>query len=175
PVHGVGGHRGAAVERGVDIIYSGTVGAAIEAAFLGVPSIAVSLLLRKGRPRFDIAADHARRAIERLLADGLPPAHTCLNINIPATEAPSDTDTLDMPEIVVCPMNTHGLVDAYEKRTSPAGATYYWPAGNGLDFHALDEGTDVEQLFAGKITVTPLSYDVTRDDQLDWLQSRLLD
>ena len=48
---------------GINVIYSGTVAAAIEAAFLGIPSIAVSLHLGRGKPRFDIAAMHARRAI----------------------------------------------------------------------------------------------------------------
>lgn len=153
---------------GVNIIYSGTVGAAIEAAFLGAPSIAVSLLLREGVPRFDVAARHARRAIERLIAKGLPEPHTCLNINIPATEGETD-----MPDIVACPMNTHGLVDAYERRVSPGGAVYYWAAGHGLDFHAADPGADVERLFAGNITVTPLTYDLTRRDQMAWVQNRL--
>src|SRR3982751_5186483 len=49
---------------GVNVIYSGTVAAAIEAAFLGVPSIAVSLHIGRGRPLFDVAAHHARRTIE---------------------------------------------------------------------------------------------------------------
>jgi 5'-nucleotidase len=146
---------------GINILYSGTVAAALEAAFLGVPSIAVSLHLGQGRPRFDVAAAHARRAIERLIAAGLPRPHECLSINIPITES----DTL-MPEVVVCPMNTHGHLDAYERRVSPAGDAYYWPAGRGLRFRATDQGTDVHELFHRNITVTPLTYDLTRHDTL---------
>src|SRR5690606_8391152 len=81
---------------GINVIYSGTVAAALEAAFLGVPSIAVSLLIGKGHTRFDIAAGHARRVLDRILKPGrgfgegngfpLGP-HDCVNINIPLCEA----------------------------------------------------------------------------------------
>jgi 5'-nucleotidase len=121
-----------------------------------VPSIAVSLHIGKGRPRFDVAAGFARRAIERLIAGGLPAPHECLSINIPVTEAEGP-----MPEILACPMNTHGLVDQYERRMSPAGAAYYWATGHGLDFHTTEPGSDVDALMSRRITVTPLMYDLT--------------
>ena len=73
---------------GINVIYSGTVAAAIEAAFLGVPAIAVSLHLGRGRPLFDLAARHARRAIDRVVASGLLGPHTVVNINVPRCEAP---------------------------------------------------------------------------------------
>lgn len=153
---------------GINVIYSGTVAAALEGAFLGVPSIAVSLLLGKSKPRYDIAAAHARRAIEAVIAKGLPQPHECLNINIPMTESEGPT-----PPIVVCPMNTHGLVDRYEKRTSPLGDVYYWAAGHGLDFRGTAEGSDVEVLLKRCITVTPLAYDLTHHSTLARWKSRL--
>ena len=164
---------------GINVIYSGTVAAAIEAAFLGIPSIAVSLHLGRGKPRFDIAAMHARRAIDRVLATGLLEPHSCININIPRCEEPGSIaptpDTtfevgpdVDEPidldaglPIAVCPINTHGINDRFERRESPGSQVYYWPAGGGLDFHATDAGTDVERLFARCITVTPLHFDLT--------------
>lgn len=168
---------------GINVIYSGTVAAAIEGAFLGVPSIAVSLHLGKGRPRFDVAAARGRRAIEAVIARGLPSAHECISINIPITEYPADfveggIDTAmppepPMPEIRVCPMNTHGLVDKYERRVSPAGQVYYWAAGHGLDFHHTEPGSDVDELKRGYITVTPLMYDLTRHGDLPKLVERL--
>src|SRR5262249_37795766 len=109
---------------GINVIYSGTVGAALESAFLGVPSIAVDLHIRPGKPRFDIAARHAAAVIERLVAGGLPAPHECLSINIPVTQEDGP-----LPPIRVCPMNTHGLVDSYERRMSPAGEAYYWATG----------------------------------------------
>ncbi len=141
---------------GINVIYSGTVAAAIEAAFLGVPSIAVSLMLGKGQARFDVGARHARAILESLLAKGLPDKHECLSINLPVTERDGP-----VPEVRVCPMNTHGLVDKYERRVSPIGDVYYWAAGHGLDFHATQEGSDVELLKAGCATITPLHYDLT--------------
>ncbi|MFG0275278.1 MAG: 5'/3'-nucleotidase SurE, partial [Phycisphaerales bacterium] len=76
---------------GINVIYSGTVAAALEAAFLGVPSIAVSLHLGRGRPRFDIAARWARAAIERVIEEGLPSPHECININIPRVQEPEES------------------------------------------------------------------------------------
>ncbi|HRJ50236.1 MAG: 5'/3'-nucleotidase SurE [Phycisphaeraceae bacterium] len=147
---------------GVNVIYSGTVAAAIEAAFLGVPSIAVSLLLGGTSPDFTVAAGFARRTIEHLIRERLPRPHECLSINIPQTTGPGP-----MPPIRVCPMNTHGLVDRYERRLSPSGDAYYWATGHGLDFHATDADSDVDLLKSGHITVTPLKYDLTRHDDLD--------
>jgi 5'-nucleotidase len=153
---------------GINVIYSGTVAAALEGAVLGVPSIAVSLHLGKSKPRYDIAAARARRAIEALIADGLPQPHECLNINIPITESDGP-----MPPIVVCPMNAHGLVDKYEKRISPQGDVYYWAAGHGLDFRGTAEGSDVEALLKRCITVTPLWYDLTSHGALAKWRSRV--
>jgi 5'-nucleotidase len=152
---------------GINVIYSGTVAAAIEAAFLGVPSIAVSMMLGRGKPRFDIGATWARRTIERLLRSGLPKPHECLSINIPVIEDPALTFDSPMPAIEVCPMNAHGLVDKYERRVSPTGGVYYWSAGYGLEFRDTDHGSDVHHLMDGRITVTPLMYDLTRRDVLD--------
>jgi 5'-nucleotidase len=180
---------------GINVIYSGTVAAALEGGFLGVPSIAVSLRLGMHRPRFDLAAARARHALEAILASGPLQAHEVLSVNVPATEepwaagdrrrinvgtlAPDDLkrqppgDPRTMPPIRVCAMNTHGLVDRYERRVSPAGDVYYWPAGYGLDFHATEPGSDVELLMSGHITVTPLRYDLTRGEAMDGWRARL--
>lgn len=158
---------------GINVIYSGTVAAALEAAFLGVPSIAVSLMLAKGPPNFAIGAQWARQAIEHLIAGGLPKAHECLNINIPPTDDPSLTLDTPMPPLHVCAMNTHGLVDKYEKRFSPAGDAYYWAAGHGLDFRGTEPGTDVDHLTKHRITVTPLKFDLTQHASLPAWASRL--
>ena len=153
---------------GINVIYSGTVAAAIEGAFLGVPSIAVSMMIRPGPMLFDVGARWGRETIERLLSSGLPDAHEIISINIPTPERDGPC-----PPIRVCPMNTHGLVDAYERRVSPGGDVYYWAAGHGLDFHATDGGTDVAELMGGCITVTPLRYDLTRHEAMAKWRERL--
>jgi broad specificity polyphosphatase/5'/3'-nucleotidase SurE len=78
-----------------------------------------------------------------------------------------------MPPIRICPMNAHGLVDRYERRVSPGGQVYYWAAGHGLDFHATAEGSDVDLLKGGCITVTPLAYDLTRHEAMTKWRTRL--
>lgn len=168
---------------GINVIYSGTVAAALEAAFLGVPAIAFSLHLGRGTPRFDIAAAHARLVLDRLLAHGLPRPHECLNVNIPVTEAGSAEGRL--PPVRVCPMNTHGLIDVYQRvagdRPGGDGAVepgdavpvLYQPAGDGLDFRATEPGSDVDLLRAGCITVTPLGYDLTQHGSLARWRDRL--
>lgn len=157
---------------GVNVIYSGTVAAAIEAAFLGVPSIAVSLHLGPAKADFDAAAVHARRAIEQILATGPLAPHDCINVNIPRVEF-DDPKRHDPMELAVCPMNTHGLNDKYERRESPWGDDYYWACGGGLDFHTTDEGSDVQLLFQRRITVTPLWYDLTSTERLGEWRRRL--
>jgi len=157
---------------GINVIYSGTVAAAIEAAFLGVPSIAVSQLLAGGDPDFEAGALHARRAIDRVLAGGPMNAHECLSINIPRTER-ADESARDQREIRVCPMNVHGLVDKYDQRQSPNGAPYYWAAGHGLEFRDEELGSDVQELKNGRITLTPLNFDLTCRAGLDRWSARM--
>ncbi len=155
---------------GINVIYSGTVAAALEAAFLGVPSIAVSLHLDDMAARFDVAARHAREAIATILraAGGRLAPHTCLNLGIPRT-----TEDGPAPPIVVCPMNTYGHIDAYERRKSPAGDVYFWAAGHGLDFRDSSPGADVEYMWRGCITVTPLKHDLTHAKLLAEWRERL--
>lgn len=160
----------AGANAGINVIYSGTVAAALEAAFLGIPAIAVSLHMGKSKPRFDVAARHARQAIQAVLdgLGGLPAPHSCISINVPITDQESPT-----PPMRACPMNTHGLVDSYERRVSPAGDVYYWADGHGLDFRTTDMGSDVQELLARHITVTPLSYDLTNHRELEMLRRQL--
>ncbi len=159
---------------GINVIYSGTVAAAIEAAFLGVPAIAVSLHLGEGTADYAAAARHARTAIDRVLESWPLRDHACLNINIPKCELEMGDARFEPCPIAVCAMNTHGLVDKYERRTSPGGLEYYWSAGHGLDFRGSDAGTDVPALFARAITLTPLRYDLTHETDLALWTKRLL-
>ncbi|MFZ4723494.1 MAG: 5'/3'-nucleotidase SurE [Phycisphaerales bacterium] len=155
---------------GINVIYSGTVAAAVEAAFLGVPAIAVSLMLcDKRRADYRRAAWIARQAIDRVLAAKLLDAHRVININVPCTERPD----APMPEICVVPMNTAAGIDGYERRTAPDGRTYYWPAGNGMEFVHTAEGSDVERLYGGAVTITPLFYDLSDRGLLERMRRAL--
>ena len=152
---------------GINVIYSGTVAAAIEAAFIGVPAIAVSLHMDGSNPDWDKAAQAARKTIDTILKDTLPNKHEVLSINIPATQYLNDNT-----KTVVCPMNTHALIDQYEKRATPRGDPYYWSTAHGLTFHSTDINTDVYELFQRNITITPLTYDLTNHQRLNHWKSQ---
>ena len=153
---------------GINVIYSGTVGAAVEAAFLGVPSIAVSLHLGKSEPHWQRAAEIARAAMDRVIKHEIDP-HTVININIPRTT----TAHAPMPQMRVVAMNTAAGIDNYEKRVAPHGQIYYWPNGNGMEFFHTREGSDVEALTAGFIAITPLQYDLTNHGRTELWRERL--
>ncbi len=154
---------------GINVIYSGTVAAAIEAAFLGVPAIAVSLYIGD-RPQTHLgrAAEIARAAIDRVLQHTLEP-HRVVNINIPITERAD----APMPPLRVVSMNTSAAVDGYERRVSPEGRAYYWPSGNGMEFVHTAEESDVEALLERCVTVTPLHFDLTEHATLEAWRRRL--
>jgi 5'-nucleotidase len=156
------------VNVGVNVIYSGTVAAAIEAAFLGLPSVAVSLLLKN-----DIAPDYARAAvlaretIELVLKAGLKSGQVA-SINLPALR-PNEPPT----GIKVCRQCTRPWVDTYERRTDPRGRDYFWNSSI-FTLHESEQDTDVAAVRDRYITVTPLHFDMTHPimlkawQQMEW-------
>jgi 5'-nucleotidase len=157
---------------GINVIYSGTVAAAVESAFLGVPAIAVSLHLGGGESprtiRYGRAAWIARQAINRVLQFPLD-RHSVININIPRTE----TDDAPMPPIKVVQMNTAPGIDSYERRISPSGQLYYWITGTGMEFSHTAPESDVEALLERCVTITPLTYALTDYPRLQTWKERL--
>lgn len=155
---------------GINIIYSGTVAAAIESAFLGVPAIAVSLYLAdRNAICYERAAVIARDTIDRVLENNLQP-NEVININIPICES----NDLPLPEIRVVEMNAAGDLSHYDKRISPDGRTYYWSAGDGMAFLHTAQGSDVEALKQGFITVTPLDYVLTDSSRIDFWKDHFM-
>jgi 5'-nucleotidase len=148
---------------GINVLYSGTVAAAIEAAFLGLPAIATSLYLRNDKPIDYARSCHfARRAIEQILAAGLKGGQVC-SVNVP----PLDPD--EQPTgIKVVRQCTRAWVDTYEERKDPRGRSYFW---NSSIFRLgeTENDTDVAALRDGYVTVTPLQFDLTHYQQLhEW-------
>jgi len=147
--------------RGVDVIYSGTVAAAVEAAFIGIPSIAVSLEA-SAELDFERAAVHARRIVERAIALGISPGMV-LNVNIPRL------DRGEPKGVKVVPQSTAPWTDTYDRRTDPRGRSYFWLTDQGG--RMPEEGdTDLSALRDGFITITPLQYDLTQYAQLAHLR-----
>ena len=140
---------------GINVIYSGTVAAAIEAAFLGLPSIAVSLHLRsESPPDYKRSAKLARQTIERITAAGLQPGQVA-SINIPCLE-PGQPPA----GIKIVRQCTRPWTDTYERRHDPRGREYFWN-NSVFVLGATDDDTDVAALRDGYITVTPLQFDLS--------------
>ncbi len=154
---------------GINIIYSGTVAAAVESAFLGVPAIAVSLHYGdRARIHFRRAAEIARAVIDRVLEHAID-AHSVININIPRIES----DDAAMPPLRVVAMNAAAGTDTYERRESPAGGVYYWAVGDGMEFTHTAPESDVEALLERSVTLTPLTYVLTDHARLQTWKDRL--
>ncbi|MHC5114195.1 MAG: 5'/3'-nucleotidase SurE [Planctomycetota bacterium] len=154
---------------GINILYSGTVGAAMESAFLGVPALAVSLHIGdRSRTNYRRAAELARTAINRVLEHPLD-AHGVVNINVPRTE----TADAPMPPMRVVEMNSAPGCDAYERRVSPYGQVYFWASGSGMEFTHTTPDSDVDALKERCITVTPLTYVLTDHARVQTWKERL--
>ncbi len=141
------------LNAGINVLYSGTVAAAIEGAFFGITSVAVSLEFDV-HARFDRAARLTREIIEKILAKKGPEPQL-YNLNIPTAALRGE------PEVCVAPMNVTRYGDSFEKRLDPWGREYYWLFGGPAPATPGHE-TDLSALAKGKVTITPLDYDMTR-------------
>ena len=150
----------AGANAGINVLYSGTVAAAIEGAFFKITSIAVSLELSE---HFDYphAARHAAKAVESILANR-PAAGSLFNVNLPAHSRGEPKGVRVVPMAV----GRHG--ETFERRKDPRGRTYYWLTYAPPYFLDGPE-TDVSSLAEGYVTVTPLHFDLTRHDLLNEL------
>lgn len=142
---------------GINVLYSGTVAAAIEGAFFGITSIAVSLEYSE-QAQFSKAARVARGIIEQIL-EFKGPAAQLYNLNIP-------TSALQQPTAVrIVPMGVERYGEDYIKRTDPRGRTYYWATTDPPPPPGEDD-TDLTAVRNGYITLTPLQYNMTKSDEL---------
>lgn len=150
------------LNAGINVLYSGTVAAAIEGAFFGITSVAVSLEDAADND-FAAAAVIARNVIQGIVRNE-PKAGSLFNMNIPfaATESAAD--------VRVVPMGLEHYGDRYEKREDPGGRDYYWATWNPPASPPAD-GTDVTELLKGFVTVTPLQFDLTRRKQAEQMKT----
>ncbi|HTU21052.1 MAG TPA: 5'/3'-nucleotidase SurE [Gemmataceae bacterium] len=140
---------------GINVLYSGTVAAAIEGAFFRCTSIACSQEYTKLKPLdFSRGSDLARRVIEQILAHK-PEMGTLFNVNIPSPERGP------LRGIRTVPQNVAPYVEAYDRRTDPRGRVYFWSKPE-LVCPEPHPDTDVTALAEGWITVTPLQFDLTQ-------------
>jgi len=147
--------------RGVDVIYSGTVAAAVEAAFIGIPSLAISLEASRVLD-FEKAAVYARAIVERAIELHITPGMV-LNVNIPRL------DRGEPRGVRVVQQSTAPWTDNYDRRVDPRGRAYFWLTDSG-DREPESGDTDLSALRAGYVTITPLQYDLTQYAQLRHLR-----
>ncbi len=149
---------------GDDVIYSGTVAAAMEGRFLGLPTIAVSLVGHR-LEHFDTAARVASDMVQRL-SDAPLSSDVILNVNVP------DLPFEELHGLRAARLGFRHKSEPVVKSEDPHGRTIYWvgPAGEGAD---SGDGTDFHAIESGWASVTPLKVDLTRHDALGQLESWL--
>ncbi len=150
------------LNAGINVLYSGTVAAAIEGAFFGITSIAVSLEFDE-HAQFERAAKMAGTIIEQILRqkDNEPQLY---NLNIPTAAMNSPT------EVRVVPMGIARYGQHFIKRKDPKGRNYYW-ATNDPPPEPGEHETDLTALEKGFVTLTPLQYDMTKQSVLRQMEN----
>ena len=148
---------------GINVLYSGTVAAAIEAAFLGLPAVALSLYLRPNIPTdYPRTAVLSRRVIEQCLAAGLRGGQI-VSVNLPPLR-PGEQPT----GVRVVRQCARPWADTYEERKDPRGRPYFWNS-SVFTLGDTEDDTDVAALRDNYITLTPLQFDLTHYPMLkEW-------
>ena len=157
---------------GTDVLYSGTVSAAMEGAIEGIPSLAISLASFSSQ-NFQVAADFICSLIPKLKKGKITPA-TLLNINVPVnSEVPAG--------VKLTRQGLRRYVENFEKRYDPRGKSYYWLVGEIIEEIEQPEHihlpphvqTDVQANRENYITITPLQYNLTEVRNFEQLNQTL--
>lgn len=137
----------------INVIYSGTMSAAIEAGIEGIPAIGFSLLDYSWNANFEATKPFIKSIAENVLKEGLP-KDVVLNVNIP------NLSKQDLKGIKICRQARALWEEEFDKRTNPQGREYYWLTGK---FVNLDNGEDTDEwaLKNAYISVVPVQFDLT--------------
>lgn len=144
----------------INVIYSGTMSAAVEAAIDGMPAIGFSLCDYSWDADFEPARKFVRKIAEQVLLHGLP-LGTLLNVNIPKGEPKG---------IKVCRQAAAKWKEDFDERVDPFGRKYYWMTGN---FVSMDSGQDTDEyaLANGYVSVVPTMFDLTDHQRISELNN----
>lgn len=160
---------------GTDVLYSGTVSAAMEGMIEGIPSVAFSLSSYTSQ-EFEAAGKFAKTLVDQLCQQPLPAA-LLLNVNVPPIKPE------EIAGVKVTRQGIRRYIDTFEKRVDPRGKTYYWLAGEVVQdveqpghLHLPEDvPTDVQAIRDKYISVTPLQYNLTDPAGVYSLQQFLAD
>lgn len=145
----------------INVIYSGTMSAAMEAAIDGIPAVGFSLLDFSFEADFSASKFYVEKVVEQVLAKGMP-GDSLLNVNIPK---------LPLSEIKgmkICRQSNAKWVEEFDERTDPNGKNYYWLTGKFVNFDQGDD-TDVWALENGYVSIVPVQYDLTHHHAISFI------
>ena len=147
----------------INVIYYGTMSAAIEAGVEGIAAIGFSLLDYSWSANFEACKNVVQTLVKEALDKGIP-SGTVLNVNIPKTDGAA------VKGMRVCRQAKANWKERFDKRVSPTGKEYYWLTG---DFILLDEreDTDIAALEAGYVSIVPTQFDLTAHHSMAHINS----
>ncbi len=147
----------------INVLYSGTMSAAVEGAIEGIPSIGFSLLDQSHDADFSQCKDYVIAIAKQVLHNGLPKG-TCLNVNIPKLSKKN------LNGVKICRQANGNWEEEFDERKTPQGKTYYWLTGKFVNYDS-GEDTDIWALENGYISVVPVMYDVTAHPAIKYLKT----
>jgi 5'-nucleotidase len=150
---------------GDDVLYSGTVAAATEGRFLGLPAVAISLVGNNPK-HFDTAAQVAVTLLQKIQNQPLP-QDTLLNVNVP------DLPLEALKGYQVTRLGARHKAEAVIRASDPRGHTIFWVGPPGSEQDA-GPGTDFDAVKNGYVSVTPLQLDLTRYERMESLNAWLM-
>lgn len=145
----------------INVIYSGTMSAAVEAGIEGVPAIGFSLLDYSWEADFEESRDFVKRITLNVLKNGLPKG-VVLNVNIPKLKRE------EIKGIRICRQAQARWQEKFDRRISPQGRTYYWMTGKFIN-EDIGEDTDEWALANGYVSVVPIKFDLTAYNVIEQL------
>lgn len=148
----------------ISVIYSGTMGAAVEGCLNLIPSVGFSLLNPSSKADFTECCKTISDIMNNLIETGLPQG-TCLNVNIP------DIPNKEIKGIRVCRQTRGVWREEYEKRTDPQGKTYYWLTGDFHNFEPNAKDTDEWALANNYVAIVPIETDFTSYDGIKFINN----
>jgi 5'-nucleotidase len=142
------------MNMGEDVLYSGTVSAAMEATIFGIPAVAISYAGRADDEHLASYAPLLARLLPQLVKRSDFPAETLLNVNLPPIPAS------EVKGVRVTKLGRRVFTDSLTRGRDPSGKEYFWIGGGNIEWASL-EGTDYHAVDQGYVSVTPLHLDLT--------------
>jgi len=146
----------------INVIYSGTMSAAVEASIEGIPAIGFSLLDYSWNANFNEIKKYLINITKQALLNGIPKGNA-LNVNFPKLKEK------DIKGIKICRQANAYWVEKFDKRVNPQGKEYYWLTG---EFINKDNGHDSDEwaLFNGFISIVPVKFDMTDHENISYIK-----